>query len=540
MLLLLSLFLLTLLISAALTYVADWGGRRFGVIDLPDSERKFHPQATPRTGGLAIIATFSAVFLATPWIAELFGESFSIGQSSLFFVLSGVLLCLVGAWDDRHGMKARTKLFWQVVAIAPFALWGRTSAPVSLLGVVFEQQFVSTALVFFWLVSCCNFINLLDGMDGLAGTLGLVVCLTAGFLGGWQSQPETVFAAVVLAGGLVGFLVHNWPPARIFMGDCGSLPLGFLVGALSLQASAKKAFGVTLVVPAVLLTVPLIDTGMAILRRKLTGRKIGHGDRGHIHHLLRDRGLSPRQTLLVVGSLSALSACGAVVATLVDNDLIAVVVGLVLLCSLVGGRVFGFQETMLLARHFTALWSLLTAFPRSVRARMIALQLESGTARGELRLWEKIVRRARRMDITRVHFQFAPMGGERAPIELDWQGTTSSLPGWFQWSSTGELDRPNQGRATYQLSGFSRDGRMPSASAELTELLITLCRCWSDSGTAVIVPIVEAERQPIPNGMGPELIPILQLPGASRATTKEDEVTTRPETIRPNPLRDAA
>src|SRR5207253_178463 len=146
-------------------------------------------------------------------------------------------------------------------------------------------------------------------------------------------------------------LLHNWPPARIFLGDSGSLPLGFLVGALAIEASVKKAAGLTLAVPFVLLSIPMFDTSMAILRRKLNGRKIGQGDRAHIHHLLRDRGLTPTQTLLAIGSMCLATATAAILATIYRNDLIAVALCCGLLALLIAGRVFGFDELVLLSRH---------------------------------------------------------------------------------------------------------------------------------------------------------------------------------------------
>src|SRR5262249_59995404 len=122
--------------------------------------------------------------------------------------------------------------------------------------------------------ACSKFVNLVGGLDGLAGSVGLIVSLAVAVLAWWNQVPTAAVLALSLAGAVVGFLAFNWPPARIFLGDSGSLPLGFLVGALSLEAAAKKAAGLTLAVPVVLLSIPMFDTSMAILRRKLNGRKI--------------------------------------------------------------------------------------------------------------------------------------------------------------------------------------------------------------------------------------------------------------------------
>ena len=145
--------------------------------------------------------------------------------------------------------------------------------------------------------------GLADGMDGLAGSISLIVTSAFGLLAWQAGQAEVATFACVVVGALLGFLIFNWPPAKIFMGDAGSMTLGFLVGALAMRFSPQQAVAFTLVAPTVLFSVPIFDTAMAILRRKLTGRGIGQADRSHLHHRLQDRGLSRLQTLLLIGSI---------------------------------------------------------------------------------------------------------------------------------------------------------------------------------------------------------------------------------------------
>lgn len=470
---------LTVACSAILTRGAGALGRKLGVLDLPNCDRKRHAQATPRTGGLAIVGSLLAGLALVVALPDFFPQ-FTAGRLTASLCLSTVLLCGVGIWDDRHGMQARTKLAWQILAIIPFALFGRASEAVSVFHWQFTNPAVTVPLILLWLVACSNFINLLDGLDGLAGSLGLIITVTAAVLAGWQQQPETLVIALVLAGSLVGFLTRNWPPARIFMGDCGSLPLGFLVGALALQSSVKKAAGLTLVVPAVLLAVPLIDTSMAIVRRKLSGRKIGHGDRGHIHHCLCDRGLSSRQTLLTVCSLSLFTAFGAAVATILGSDLLAVLIVAALLAVLIGARLFGFSETLLVARHLEAAWSLLCWFPQALRTRLVAVQLGTATAAGDLRLWKKIIRRARRMGVLEVEFRFEPVAGGQEPVRLNWSAPQVSAGAAMSWETRGTVTQGLAGTTTFRIRGLSRRGGMVAANAELSDLLTTLCQIWAD------------------------------------------------------------
>jgi len=486
---LLGLLCLAWALGAGLTALAEWGGRRWGILDLPDTERKFHARATPRTGGLAICVTFCGVtWLGSRLPHSLGGWTPSAGLGWLLATTAG--LCLVGLWDDRHGMRARTKLLWQIVAILPYVCWGRASQPLTLFGGPIASGWLSEGLVLLWLVSCCNFINLLDGLDGLAGSVGLVIGLASGLLGGWQGQPETVGVCVALAGSLLGFLAFNWPPARLFMGDCGSLPLGFLVGALSLQASAKKTVGLTLVVPALLLAVPLFDTAMAIVRRKLNGRKIGHGDRGHIHHCLRDRGLSPSQTLWVVCGLSASAALAAVIATIVNSDLFALVAGGGLVLAVIVGRVFGVPETMLLARHLAVLVGLLGELPRQLRARLLAMRLASASSANPEQLWHKLVRRARRLPIDELEYSWSdPARPEARQTPLWSSPPAGSPPG--SWQIEYRLVQADGSLAQCRVRGHSRETGLAQIQAELPELLRGLCSVPGEAWPLALTPAPE-------------------------------------------------
>src|SRR5262249_41257539 len=285
--------------------------------------------------------------------------------------------------------------------------------------------------------ACSKFVNLVGGLDGLAGSVGLIVSLAVAVLAWWNQVPTASLLALTLAGALVGFLVFNWPPARIFLGDSGSLPLGFLVGALALEAAAKKAAGLTLAVPGVLLSIPMFDTSMAILRRKLNGRRIGQGDRAHIHHCLRDRGLSPTQTLLAIGGMCTATATAAVLATVFNNDLIAVGICLAVLALLISARLFGFNETVLLVRHAQAVCEFLKSIPRILRMKFVVVRLGTTVAAGQLGLWNKIVKPPRRLGGVEIDFvcEHCPSGRKLTSLvwhvardDVDFSGTDS--PTW--------------------------------------------------------------------------------------------------------------
>src|SRR5258708_954696 len=283
-------FCVTLLQGCALTYGALQAGRWFRILDFPDQARKQHAHVTPRTGGLAVCAALVLGVCEAAWLSAA-GSPLDAAATpcTIHLVLSSGLLCGLGLWDDKFGMGALAKFLWQAAAMLPFVCFGQSTTTAHLFGWNLDFAWLAIPISLFWLVSCANFVNLVDGLDGLAGSVGLIVSLAVAAMAWWHGIAEVCLLATILSGALVGFLLFNWPPARIFLGDSGSLPLGFLVGALALESSAKKAAGLTLAVPVVLLSIPMFDTSMAILRRKLHGRSIGNGDRPHIHHLLRDR-----------------------------------------------------------------------------------------------------------------------------------------------------------------------------------------------------------------------------------------------------------
>jgi UDP-GlcNAc:undecaprenyl-phosphate/decaprenyl-phosphate GlcNAc-1-phosphate transferase len=486
---------LSLASSWTLTHLALLLGQRFNILDLPDQDRKRHDRATPRTGGLAVCTTMVAGTAALAWYGAAGITSDSPSPFATLLGLSTALLCGLGLWDDKWGLGARTKLAWQVVAILPFVCWGRSTAAVNVFGWQLEGAVLTVPLILFWLVSCTNFVNLMDGLDGLATTVGLIIALAVAALADLENLHEITLLATLLAGALLGFLLHNWPPARIFLGDSGSLPLGFLVGALSLEASAKKAAGLTLAVPFVLLSIPMFDTSMAILRRKLNGKRIGQGDRAHIHHCLRDRGLSPTQTLLTIASLCAVTAFATILSTALDNGLIAVVSAAALLSLLVVGRVFGFNETVLLLRHVQAVGSCLRRLPRELRARFVIVRLETSVAAGQLDLWHKVVGRTRFLPGVEVQFvcEHLPTGQEL--VTLAWKSAPPADADGAQWRVSYAVPRGEGILARAEVRGMAPAGELLPYH-ELAEMLAILCRNWPISAVELAEPMAAAPIEP--------------------------------------------
>lgn len=465
-------------VAYALTFPAAALGWRFRILDYPDQQRKLHSRATPRTGGLAVCLAL----IAGLTFAMVMEAGAGVDQASLRFtgmlLTSVVLLCGVGLWDDRWGMRAGPKFCCQVVSILPFVLWGGAVDSVFLFGWQLQTAWLSVPIVLFWLVSCTNFVNLIDGLDGLAGTVSLIVTAAVWLLAWIQDLAAVSLVALVLSGVLAGFLLHNWPPAKIFLGDCGSLPLGFLLGALSLEGAAKKTTGLTLAAPFVLLTIPMFDTSMAIIRRRLTGRQIGQGDREHIHHCLRDRGLSATQTLLAIGGMCAATAIAAILGTLLNNDSIALVLCAGLLAVLVFGRVFGFYEMQLLAKHLQAVAGLIVAAPAALRARWVVARVETAAEASRIELWRQITECGARLPGLEIELVCRHAVAHRELTCLSWSasnGVSFTAPTW-------RLEyRAPRGENVYvraEARGILSEAGEVTVVCELAELLHALCRFW--------------------------------------------------------------
>lgn len=482
-----AMFGITLLQGCVLTICAMLLGRWLRILDFPDQDRKLHARVTPRTGGVAVCLALVLGVLEWAWMANS-GRIADVPQmnNTLFLVISAVLLCVLGLYDDKYGMRAGAKFLFQTLAVLPFVCWGQTATHAHLFGMQIDLAWLAVPVCLLWLVSCANFVNLVDGLDGLAGSVGLIVSMAIAALAWWNGQAEMCLLATILCGALVGFLCFNWPPARIFLGDSGSLPLGFLVGALSLEASAKKAAGLTLAIPVVLLSVPMFDTSMAILRRKLNGRRIGQGDREHIHHVLRDRGLSPAQTLLRICLMCSITAAAVLVSTVFNSDLIAISVCGVLLTLLIAGRVFGFNETMLLVQHIQAFGTLLKWMPGTLKAKFVVVRLEGSVAAGELDLWHKIVKRAERLDALSVEFVCEDVARGKELAALVWNSpaeSTAASNGAVSakspiWEFTYTVPRGAGVQTRICAKGISHENSGFIWLNQLSELLVALCESW--------------------------------------------------------------
>lgn len=274
---------------------------KVGAIDKPNS-RKVHDRVMPRLGGLAIFVAFTIpTFMALGFNKQFIG-----------LLLGGIVILVLGVLDDIKDLSPKVKLAGQLVAALILIGFG---AKVDILTNPFgskpiELGLLSIPVTIFWIVGVTNAVNLVDGLDGLAAGIAAIAAATLGLVA-MENDPAITVVAFILVGAIIGFMRYNFNPARIFMGDSGSLFLGYTLAGLAIMGLAKSATVYSLFIPVLVLGVPILDTLFAIIRRIINDQPIFKADKAHLHHCLLASGLSHRQAVLVIylihGSLSAVA-----------------------------------------------------------------------------------------------------------------------------------------------------------------------------------------------------------------------------------------
>jgi UDP-GlcNAc:undecaprenyl-phosphate GlcNAc-1-phosphate transferase len=351
----LAVVLVALIVTNGLTPLVRRVARRLGAIDYPGG-RRINTRPTPRLGGLAIYLGFltAALLFMVVTRVELHradGELYirmpirlQTDRALLGIMLGGTFLLAVGIYDDIRGMRPAVKFAAMVAAAAmliPFGLatefatnplTGKTVATVGNWG---------AALTIAWVVVVVNVINIIDGVDGLAAGISAIAGTTLLLTAASKGDAVAVSLAAALIGATLGFLRHNFNPARIFMGDSGSMFLGYVLGGLSVMGLYKSYTALSLAVPILPLGVPIADTVFAVVRRFRSGRPIYLPDRGHVHHRLLARGLTQRQTVFILYLVSALLGLGALAISGVNRAGSMVTLGIILAMLLVGAQRMG-------------------------------------------------------------------------------------------------------------------------------------------------------------------------------------------------------
>jgi len=319
-----SLFVLGAILTCILTPVVRYLALQKGFVDCPQRARKVHQQATPRLGGAAILVSFLTVIclagVSVPQVREmLLGNNPILGC----ILLGSLGIFAIGFLDDLARLAPKTKLLGEFV-IAGLVVWGANLSFNEIqflgLGSVNIPEWLGFGLAIFWIVGMANAVNLIDGLDGLASGItlaGLVALVVVGYLSGITS---VTWMSTLLIGCLLGFLVFNSRPASIFLGDCGSLTLGYLAGCLTLLASFREGEVLDGIFPVLAFALPIMDCIFAIFRRMMRGRSPFSPDMEHFHHRLMAKGLSHGKAVLAMWAMAGSCSLVAIAAAFGKGD----------------------------------------------------------------------------------------------------------------------------------------------------------------------------------------------------------------------------
>jgi UDP-GlcNAc:undecaprenyl-phosphate GlcNAc-1-phosphate transferase len=295
-----------------------------GFVDCPQRARKVHQQATPRLGGAAILISFLSVMclagVSVPQVREMmWGNNSILG----YILLGSIGIFAIGFLDDLARLAPKTKLIGEFV-VAGLVVWGANLSFTDIqflgLGSVSIPAWLGIGLATFWIVGMANAVNLIDGLDGLASGItlvGLIAVSVVGYLGGISS---VTWMTTLLIGCLLGFLVYNSRPASIFLGDCGSLTLGYLAGCLTLLASFREGGMLDGIFPVLAFALPILDCVFAIFRRTMRGRSPFSPDMEHFHHRLMAKGLSHGKAVLAMWAMAGSCSLVAIAAAFGKGD----------------------------------------------------------------------------------------------------------------------------------------------------------------------------------------------------------------------------
>jgi UDP-GlcNAc:undecaprenyl-phosphate/decaprenyl-phosphate GlcNAc-1-phosphate transferase len=323
-----ALFLISASASLTLTPLLRRLCERYRLLDEPRDERRVHQRAIPRLGGIAIFLSLGIALSALPLVNNILTQTLrpQLREIAVFLICGSVVL-LLGIYDDLRGANAWLKFIWLGGATLLFYFLGGRIAGLSIpfVGNVTLHPALGFLLTMIWVVGIANAFNLIDGVDGLATGSALfssLVLLTVSLI---QGNALVAVITLALTGALAGFLRYNFNPASIFLGDSGSLFVGFALAMLSVQGSQKASTAVAVAIPILAFGLPMVDTSVAVARRFLSGKPIFQGDREHIHHMLLERGWSQRRVALVLYGVSALFGLLAMLFVNSGNSLTAVV-----------------------------------------------------------------------------------------------------------------------------------------------------------------------------------------------------------------------
>lgn len=343
--LLVAAFLFSLTATVILVPMVRWTAVRFGWVDVPDRERKLHSRPTPNIGGLAITSGVGIGLSLVILLGSYFGVT--ISPPGILVLVGAFIIVLTGFYDDVRNIGFRRKFVVQLV-VAYLLIFAGYEIDVARLffeeGSSYSHALINVPITLIWIVGVINAINLLDGLDGLISGIAVIAFASLAIVFSINGQdPGLLLIASLMIGALFGFLFFNFQPASIFMGDSGSMFLGYVLALFTLQGTASENSLLAILIPFTVLGLPILDTSLCMVRRLLEGRSPFSPDDDHIHHRLT-RLLSHRRAVLALYAIAVWFAIAAIlmsISTAVGGVLIALIT---LSAAYVGIRTLGYLD----------------------------------------------------------------------------------------------------------------------------------------------------------------------------------------------------
>ena len=465
----LGLFLLatffTVLITPAVRRLGRWL-RAYGQVRDGGEERQI-----PRLGGLAImlagLATWGVLLLVPNDVRAQF---LSEWRTFVILLVPGAVVLFVGAYDDMVSVSPRQKLI--VEALAAGMVWwaGFRIVQLPVLGYSIRNPLVSLLLTLFWIVAVTNSLNLIDGLDGLAAGIAFFVTLSVFVVSLIQGTHFVSILTIVLAGALLGFLRFNFSPATIFLGDSGSLFLGFVLASLAVRTSQKSSTLLAIVVPFAAFGLPLLDTSLTVVRRFLNGRPLFVADQDHIHHRLLQNRLRVQPAVLGLYALAALFSLGSLLIIQSTGSLIALVAVLAGVSGWFLTAGLRYEELSELNDYVArAMQSQRRVLANQILIRKAARQLEEAASlEGS---WQILTNVVEALDFDGLSYRLAPRPNGPAPVLFPWSRDGKGNPN-HDWSLSIPLRAGDKALGELQLWRTLNKGRLLFQFSSLLDTLI--------------------------------------------------------------------
>ena len=383
------LFVIALSLSLIFTPMVRSLGIRFNAMDVP-TERKVHTEPIPRIGGLAVFLSFLITSLIAIALIANVSHLYILNTNAILGYLGACVVLCCGLWDDFRRLNPWVKLFFQIAA-ATLAFIGGARISGIYFGITgwHFHILMSYTVTVFWFLLLINAINLIDGLDGLAAGIVFFTSAVMVVSSSMKGENLSAYYFVILAGAVLGFLKYNFNPATIFLGDGGSYFLGYLIALLAIHGSVKSHVGVLMLIPLLALGVPIFDSILSPIRRFIRGQSIFQADKGHIHHMFLDLGLSSSKVVLIIyGITMALCVLAILMITVRGRELLGSLLAVLLIGMILLVRKLGYLEYLAFDKFYGWFQDMTDVAGISQKRRsFLSMQIEVNKAQDMDELW---------------------------------------------------------------------------------------------------------------------------------------------------------